>query len=224
VRSFLARVLTMAGKDVRIELRSKETLFSTLLFVVLVLFIFNFSFNADAEGVVRLAPGILWVVIAFSGTIALSHLAGRDREERAQEGILLTGAGGAAMFWSKFASALAFMIAIEAIAVPLFVVFFNFSFGSGFPLFLAVLGLGTVGYAAVGTLFAALLAQTRLRDLLLPVLFYPVIIPLLIVAVMATAKVLAGETPRELLFLVGFDLILVTASALLFDFVVEDPS
>jgi heme exporter protein B len=222
--SFLTRVFTMAEKDVRIELRSKETLFSTLLFVVLVLFIFNFSFTFDAEGIARLAPGIIWVVIAFSGTIALSHLAGRDREDRAQEGILLTGAGGGAMFWSKFLSALVFMICIELIVVPLFVVFFNFTFESGLALFLMVLSLGTIGYAAVGTLFATLLAQTRLRDLLLPILFYPVIIPLLIVAVQATSKVLAGERPREILFMFGFDIILVTASALLFEYVVEDPS
>jgi heme exporter protein B len=224
VRSALSQIVTMAGKDVRIELRSKETLFATLLFVVLVLFIFNFSFGSGFNEVQRLAPGIIWVVIAFSGTIALSHLAARDREDRAQEGILLTGVGGITMFCSKFLSALIFMFAIEGIAVPLFIIFFNFSFGNVFPLFLTVLVLGTIGYAAVGTLFASLLAHTRLRDLLLPILFYPVIIPLLIAAVQATSKVLGEEFPREIVFMIGFDIILVTASALLFEFVVEDPS
>jgi heme exporter protein B len=224
MKSFLSLVLTLAEKDVRLELRSKEALYSTLLFVVLVLFILNFSFGSAAETVERLAPGIIWVVIAFAGTIALSHLASRDREDRAQEGILLSGAGGVAMFTAKFTSALVFMFLIEAITIPLFVVFFNFEFGRTLPLFLSVLGLGTIGYAAVGTLFASLLAQTRLKDLLLPVVFYPVIIPLLIAAVQATAKVLAEEPATEIMFMVGFDLILVTASALLFEYVVEDPS
>lgn len=224
VRSFLTNVLTLTEKDIRLELRSKETFFSTLLFVILVLFIFNFSFRADAEQVAWLAPGILWVVIAFSGTLALSHLSGRDSDERAQEGILLTGIGGSTIFWSKFISALLFIAAIELIVLPLFVIFFDFSFGAQLPLFLSVLALGTIGYAAVGTLFATMLSQTRLRDLLLPVIFYPVIIPLLIVAVLASSKVLAGERPAEIWFLFGFDLILVTASALLYEFVVEDPS
>jgi heme exporter protein B len=224
VKGFLLRALLLAEKDLRIEFRSKETLFSALLFVLLALFILNFGLPADGEGILRLAPGILWIVIAFSGTIALSHLANRDREERAIDGILLSGSGGGVLFLAKFVSALLFMIAIEGAAIPLFIVFFNFSFGSEFPLFLAVLSLGTLGYAAVGTLFATLLAQTRLRDLLLPVLFYPVIIPLLIVSVGATSKVLAGERTPEVLFLFGFDLILITASALLFEYVVEDPS
>ncbi|MFH1263838.1 MAG: heme exporter protein CcmB [Pseudomonadota bacterium] len=224
MREFLRVVLTLSEKDVRLELRSKEALYSTLLFVVLTLFILNFSFGSAAETVERLAPGILWVVISFAGTIALSHLASRDREDRVQEGILLSGVGGTAMFCAKFVSALVFLLLIELITVPLFVVFFNFDFGATLPLFLSVLVLGTIGYAAVGTLFASLLSQTRLKELLLPVVFYPVIIPLLIAAVQATAKVLAGESARELLFMIGFDLILVTASALLFEYVVEDPS
>jgi heme exporter protein B len=221
---FFSRVLTLAEKDLRLELRSKEALLATLLFVILVLFIFNFSFGAYPELVEKLAPGILWVTIAFSGTIAITHLARRDHDDRVQEGLLLTGIGGVTSFFAKFISALVFMLGIEMVAVPLFIVFFNYSFTTGTSLLACILALGTIGFSAVGTLFASLLSHARLRDLFVPVILYPVIIPLLITAVTGTSAVLAGEVPREIAFMAGFDIILVTASALLFEYVMEDPS
>jgi heme exporter protein B len=219
---FFSDILQLAAKDVRIELRSKEAIFSTLLFVVLILVIFNFSFGTNLELVEKIAPGIIWIVIAFSGTIAVSHLAHREFDGRVHEELLLSGLSGTTLFFAKFISTLLFMMLVELLTIPLFVAFYNFPVGDWIFSLLMILGLGTIGYAAVGTLFAALLSQTRLKDLLLPIIFYPIMIPLFIACVKATQSAMAGETPQQTMFLVGFDLIFVLASALLFDFVVED--
>ena len=225
MKMFVSRLLMLAEKDVRIELRSKETFFSTLLFLALTLFIFNFSFNLDPETVHKIAPGIIWVVITLSGTLALNHLASRDQEDEVATGLLLTGCTGTSFFFSKLFTTLLFMIGIEVVTIPMFIVFFNFSMGSQLHLLVMVLALGTIGYAAVGTLFASLLSHARLKNMLLPVALYPVVIPLLIAAVRATALILAEENANaEIALLLGFDLIFVSASSMLFDFVVEEPS
>lgn len=221
---FLSNVLLLAEKDVRLELRAKETYFSTLLFVLLVLVIFNFSFGMNPAILEKVAAGMIWVVIAFSGTIAISHVNDREQFDHVTFGLRLTGISGTTFYFAKFVTALMFMVAIEIIAIPLFMLLFNFSIGEWAVLFVMILALGTIGYAAIGTLFSAMLAHSRFRNLLLPIVFYPVIIPLLIAAVKATQNVLAGEAPRELPLLIGFDIIFLTASALLFDFVVEDVS
>ncbi len=223
MKKFLLDIVAVAEKDLRIELRTRQTLFASFLFVALMLFIFNFSFSASTESLEKLAGGMLWIVIAFSGTIMISHLTSREREDRINEGLLLSGCGPVALFFSKFITALIFMMGIEIITIPLFMIFFNFSFGDEFPLLLTVLALGTIGYASVGTLFSTLLCHIKFRELLLPIIFYPVIIPLLVAATQATSALLAGERPKEILFMFGFNVILVTASALLYEFVVEDP-
>jgi heme exporter protein B len=222
MKEFLFNVLALAEKDVRIELRTKESFFATFLFVVLILFIFQFSFGGHPELLTRIAPGIIWIVIAFSGTIVISHLARREFDDRVCEGLILSGKSGVTLFFAKFISALLFLFAVELITVPLFMFFFNLDGGSWLVHLGMVLILGTIGYAAVGTLFAALLSQSRMKDLLLPIVFYPVIIPLFITGVKATAAVLAGEYPSQLSFFLGFDIIFVTASALLYEFVMED--
>ncbi|HLG19674.1 MAG TPA: heme exporter protein CcmB [Bdellovibrionota bacterium] len=221
---FLTTVLTLAEKDVRIELRSKEMLYATFLFVMLCLVIFNFSFSINPQIVEKVAPGIIWVVVVFSGSISMNYLAHRDQEDHAHEGLLLAGCTGTALYFAKFVTTLVFMLVIQLLTIPFFILFFNFAVGDWLPAFASVLALGTIGYAAVGTLFASLLTHARLKELLLPVVFYPVVIPLLIAAVKATGEVFAGVTPKEIPLMVGFDLIFLTASALLFDFVVEDPS
>lgn len=222
MKNLIDTVLLLSEKDVRIEFRSKQMIFSTLLFVILVLVIFNLSFSVSPDILNRLAPGIIWVVIALSGTIAMSQLSRRDDDDRVREGLLMSGVSGTTLFFSKLITTLFFMLGIEAVVIPLFMLFFNFEIGDWFWMFLTVLALGTVGYAAVGTLFSELLSHTRLRDLLLPVIFYPVIIPILIVAVKATAACMQGEVPQEIFVLIGVDIIFLTACALLFDFALED--
>jgi heme exporter protein B len=223
VKSFFSQVLTLAGKDLRIELRRKEILFSMVLFVALTLLIFHFSFGSNPAAVAETAPGILWVVIAFAGLIALSHLAQREDEDRVYEGLQLTACGGPALFFAKYVSAVILLTGIQLVAVPLFMVFFNFSPGDWSLSLTSVLALGTLGYAAVGTLFACLLSHTRLSALFLPVVFYPVIVPLFVAAVKATSVCLKGDFPaRELAAMAGFDLIFVAACALLFDFAWEE--
>lgn len=221
---FLRNILTLTEKDLRIEIRSRESIFATLLFVLLSLFIFNFSFGINPKIIQHVAPGIIWVIIAFSGTLAIGHLAQRDFEDRALDGLLMSGMGGSTIFLSRFVTSLVFMMWIEFITVGLFLLFFNFDLGPWVVNFVMILSLGTIGYAAVGTFFAALVSHARARNILYPVVFYPVIIPLLIAAVQGTAAVMRGEMPKEIMLLLGFDIIFVSASILLFDFVIEDPS
>ncbi len=221
---WLSHLLQLVEKDLRLEVRSKETIFSTFLFVTLSLFIFNFSVGIDPETVSKVAPGILWVVITFSGTIVLNLLASRDRADKVGEGVLLTGRSGILLFFSKTLTALLSLCIVEVLIVPLFMIFFNFDFFHRLPLVISILGMGTIGFVAVGTLFASLLVHARFRELLLPIVFYPVIAPLLIAAIKATAGVLEESISNYAMLLVGFDIIFVTASALLYEFVIEDPS
>lgn len=224
MKIFFSSLFALVEKDIRLEVRSKQAFFAALLFVLVTLFIFSFGFKINPGTIADLAPGIFWVTIAFAGSLLMSHLTHREKENRTNEGLLLSGCGGTILFFSKFITLFIFMMVLEIATIPLCILFFNFSLDEGALLFVGIFLLGTIGYAAVGTLFSTLLSHARLRDLLLPIVFYPVIIPLLIAAVQATQKVLEGETPRELMFMLGFDMILVTASVLLFDFVTEDPS
>ncbi len=222
MKSLLLQILALAEKDIRLELRTRSALFATSLFVVLVLLILNLSFGPEVRQSPAVAAGVLWVVIIFAGSIALSHLSSREYEDRVHDGLLMTGCSGVVLFAARFLIALFFMWGIALLTVPLFILFFNYPLGSWIPMFGMIFGLGSIGYAAVGTLFSAMVSQARLRELLLVIMFYPVIIPLLIPAVRATASLMGGELPKEGPFLLGFDIVFVSASALLYEFVVED--
>jgi len=221
---FLRTAWLVTRKDLTVELRSREIVYTTLFFAVSCVLVFAFGFVKDGRPVDDVSAAILWIAIAFSGTLALGRTFERERASETLQALMLAPADRPAIYAGKLLGIVLLLGAVELVVVPLVALLFQAPYlARPLPL-VALLVTGTLGFAAVGTLFAALLAQTRLRDLLLPVLFYPVIIPLLLVAVLATGRILSGETPRELLFLVGFDLILVTASVLLFDFVAEDPS
>ncbi len=221
----LKTILHLTEKDLRIELRTKEIFISMALFVLLTLVIFNFSLGVNTSNIISVAPGIMWVVIAFSGLVALTHLAHRERQERVQQGVILSGCGGIVLFLSKFLTTLIILLIVEMLAVPLFLFLFNFSFGDWLLLFMSLLVLGSIGYAAIGTLFANLLSDTKMSSLLLPVVFYPVIIPLFIIGVQATSKCLEGTIPiMEITAMLGFDLIFLTACALCYEFALEDHS
>ncbi len=154
--SYWRTVLLIAGKDLRIELRSREQAVTLLFFALLVLVVFNFAFDFTIIDFVTLGPGVLWVAFMFSGVLALNRSFQNEREQERIQGILLAPIDRSAFYLGKVAATVLFMAAVEALVVPIAVVMFNFKFSGRIVLVIAALALNTVGFAAVGTLFSAM--------------------------------------------------------------------
>lgn len=184
-------------KDVLIEARSRETLLSMLVFAVLVGLIFTFAVFVDRSIVRKIAPGIFWVAITFAGTLGLSRSFARERESGGMRGLLLTPAGRGALFAGKMLANVLFMTTVELVLLPLFGILFDLPLWEVSGPLAGVVLLGTIGFAAVGTLFAAMLENARLREVLLPVIFYPIVVPVVIAGVKATAGLLASAELDE---------------------------
>jgi heme exporter protein B len=220
----LVKVIAIFWKDILAEFRTKEIMVSVLVFALLTLVIFNFAFGTGADMVELIAPGILWVALTFGGVIGLSHIFAMEKENSRLEGLMLCPVDRAILYWGKLAGGFTFMLAISFVITPIFLALFNL------PVFLPRLALiillTTLGFAAVGTLFSALAANTRARDIILPILFLPVVVPVIISAVKATASVLAGRPWGDMLtwlqIIIVFDIIYLVIATLVFEFVIEE--
>ena len=222
--SFWRKVIAIAWKDALSEMRTREIIFSVLIFTILVLVTFNFAFGASKETVTLVAPGILWVTFAFAGVLSLNRSFILEKEEGCLEGLMVCPVNREAIFVGKMLGSLLFMLIIEAIALPIFVFLFNLPVLS--LQLVVVTVLTTVGFVAVGTLFSALAVNTKAREMVLPILFLPIVIPLIICAVKASALTLSGESWSGLspwLPIIGaFDAIFLVVSFLTFAFVIEE--
>jgi heme exporter protein B len=218
------RLAALVARDLLVELRSREVAYSTLVFALLVLLIFNFTFELRVENLQALAPGVLWVTFIFAAVLALSRLFAAERDRGALEGLLLCPVDRGTIYLAKLISALVLMLAVQAVAVPVFIALF------GFNLPLVPLGLvaflGSLGFASVGTLFSALAAHTRTREGLLPLLLFPISVPVIIATVKATGGVVSGDpwdvTVPWLELLAGFDVLFIGLSYLVFELAVEE--
>ena len=194
-----------------------------LVFTLLVIVIFNFAFGASQQMITLVAPGILWVTFAFAGVLSLNHSFIPEKEEGCLEGLMVCPISREAIYVGKMLGSLLFMLIIEAIALPIFAVLFNLSLSLQL---VVITVLTTVGFVAVGTLFSALAVNTKAREMVLPILFLPIIVPLIISAVKASGLALAGEPWRDLspwLQIIGaFDVIFLVVSFLIFAFVIEE--
>ncbi|MDP6582071.1 MAG: heme exporter protein CcmB [Vicinamibacterales bacterium] len=180
-------------KDLRVESRSREMLFTTLFFAVSCVLVFSFSFVRGGQAVDGAAPGILWIAIAFSGTLALGRAFERERQHDALRGLMLAPVDRPAIYLGKLFGLLLLLAAVEAVVVVMVAFLFQAPlFRHGWML-LALLVLGTIGFASVGTLFSAMLVRTTSRAVLLPILLYPVTIPVLIMGVSGTAALVQPE-------------------------------
>ncbi len=226
MKNALKAGFAIAAKDFRIERRSKEVFTTMIVFAFIVIVIFSFAFEPTAEETRRIAGGLLWVAFTFAGILGLSRSFARETTNECLQGLLLTPAGPGAVYLGKLGSNVAFMLAAEAVVLPVFMVFYNIGFGSRFSWLVGILLLGTWGFASITTTFSAITANTRMRELMLPVLVLPISVPLLIAMVEATATWIAGEPMREaylwLRLMAGFDVIFTVASLLVFPYVVED--
>lgn len=224
MRSYLDKALAIVGKDVASELRTREVLSSMFVFALLVMVVFNFAFELKVENTEAVAPGVLWVAIAFAGMLGLNRSFITEKDRGCMEGLLLCPVDRSAIYLGKMAGNLLFMAAVEAIILPIFAAFFNLSVLS--PKLLLIVLLGTLGFAAVGTLFSAVAIHTKTREVMLPILLLPVAVPVLVAAVKATGDVLAKTPPPAegpwLGVLVAFDVIFLTTALLTFEYVFQE--
>ena len=188
---FVRTAWHIARKDLTVEVRSREIIATTMFFAVSCVLVFAFALVRDGRVVVDAAAGILWIAIAFAGTLALGRTFERERFADTLRALMLAPADRPAIYVGKLAAILAMLIVVEALLVPLVALLFQAPLFAH-PVFLGLLLLlGTIGFAAVGTLFAAMLVRTRSRDVLLPVLLYPITVPVIIAGVRGTAALLA---------------------------------
>jgi heme exporter protein B len=218
--------LVIAGKDLRLELRSRTSLLSATVFAALVLIVFNFARDPTAVATIDLAPSVLWVTIAFAAVLAMNRAFTVERENAAFDGLLLAPVARESLYLGKYLANLAFVLVVEAIALPLFVLFFNVDLGHALPGLFCTMLLATAGFVAVGTLFSAMVVRTRFAELMLPILLLPFMVPPLIFAVKATVPLFAGRPLSEvtdgLRLLALYDVAFITLSILLFSAVVDE--
>lgn len=222
--SFMKAVGAVVWKDLAAEYRSREMLSAMLVFAILVILIFNFALELDVRIRNSITAGVLWVTFAFAGTLGLNRSMAIEKDRGCLDGLLLAPVDRVAIYFGKAISNLAFMLVVAAIVLPLYSLLYNINLFV--PGLILVILLGSVGYVAVGTLLASMAVQTRTRDVMLPLLLFPVIIPILIAAVKASGGYLAGNEPATILpwinFLIGYDVIFIAMAFMFFDYVVEE--
>jgi len=209
-------------KDVAIEVKSLEVLTTTLFFAIACVLIFAFAFVKNGQAPEDAAAGILWIAIAFSGTLALGRTFERERYAETLRALLLAPAPRPALYVGKLLGMLALLASAELLLVPLIAFLFQAALFSRPLLLVGILAGGTIGFCAVGTLFAAMLVRARSRDVLLPILLYPITIPVIIGGVRGTAALLASpvDEPSAIMWigiLAAFDVVFVTLSLWTFE-------
>ena len=223
-RQFLNAVAAVVWKDLAAELRSRELLSSMLVFALLVILIFNFALELDARTRAAVTSGVLWVTFAFAGTLGLNRSMATEKDRGCLDGLLLTPVDRSAIYFGKAIGNLIFMFIVELIVLPVYSVLYTTNLFQ--PGLLLVIVLGSVGYTAVGTLLAAMAVQSRTRDVLLPILLFPLAIPVLVAAVKASGGFLDGAAMADirpwLNLLVTYDVIFVAVAFMVFDYIVEE--
>lgn len=221
---FWRKVIAIAGKDALSEMRTKEIVPSVVVFALLVITIFNFAFEPGPETTALVAPGILWVTFTFAGVLSLNRAFVLEKEEGRLEGMMVAPVSREAIYTGKMLGSLLFMLIIEAIALPIFFFLFNLSAFSW--QLVVVIVLTTVGFVSVGTLFSALAVNTKAREMVLPIVFLPVIVPIIISAVKASGLALSGESWGKmaswLQIIAAFDVIFLVVSVLIFSYIIEE--
>jgi heme exporter protein B len=222
--NFLKAVWAVVQKDLSAELRSRELLSAMLIFSLLVILIFNFALELDIGTRRSVTSGVLWATFVFAGTLGLNRSMAIEKDRGCLDGLLLAPVDRSAIYFGKAISNLAFMLIVEAIILPIYSVLYSINLFQ--PGLLVVILLGSLGYSAVGTLLAAMSIQTRTRDIMLPILLFPVVLPVVIAAVKASGGYLSGAEMSEILpwlnLLIVYDVIFTALAFMLFDSVVEE--
>jgi len=220
---FVRAVWVITRKDLLVEARTRDILFTTIFFALACVLVFAFGFVREGKPVTDAAAGIIWIAIAFSGTLALGRAFERERQGETLRALLIAPIDRPALYVGKLVGILILLAAVELVVVPLVALMFQAALFDHALLMFGLLAAGTLGYAAVGTLFAAMLVRARSRDVMLPVLLYPITVPVIIAGVRGTAALLQPEAGGEpmarawLAMLVFFDVVFITLALWTFE-------
>jgi heme exporter protein B len=222
--AYMRAIWAVVWKDLAAELRSRELLSAMLVFALLVILIFNFALELDARTRYSVTAGVLWVTFAFAGTLGLNRSMAMEKDRGCLDGLLLAPVDRSAIYFGKVVGNLIFMLLVEGFVLPVYSLLYNINLF--IPGLIGVILLGSLGYVVVGTLLASMAVQTRTRDVLLPILLFPVVIPVFIAAVKASAGCLQGLDMAEiwpwLNLLIVYDLLFTAVAFMVFDYVVEE--
>ncbi|HTS65363.1 MAG TPA: heme exporter protein CcmB [Candidatus Acidoferrales bacterium] len=218
--AFARQVFVIMAKDLRAELRTKEAINASLSFALVVLLLFSFAFDPDEETVRTISGGLLWIVFAFAGTLLLNRSFARELNNDCLDALISAPIPGAALFLGKALANFVLVLAVELIALPLFGVFYNVHWTTQFGQLMLVILLATWGMTVTGTIFSALTVNIRLREVMLPILNFPILIPALLGAMQLTSALVAGQPITSaneswLKMLIGFDIMYTAVSLVL---------
>jgi heme exporter protein B len=218
--AFVRQVLVIMAKDLRAELRTKEAINASLSFALVVLLLFSFAFDPSEETTREISGGLLWIVFAFAGTLLLNRSFARELSNDCLDALISAPIPGSALFLGKALANYVLVLAVELIALPLFGVFYNVRWTSQFWQLMMVIALATWGMTVTGTIFSALTVNIRLREVMLPILNFPILIPALLGAMRLTSDLVAGkpitaDTDAWLKMLIGFDVMYTAVSVVL---------
>lgn len=226
MNSFTRSFYAILMKDLKTEFRSREFLGTTFMFAFLVIVIFNFAFKLTPLNTPELSAGILWIAFLFAGTLSLGRSFQVEAENDCIHGLTLAPVDRTALYWAKCLGNLAFLVTVQAIIIPVYIVLYNINVMEFFFRQSAVFILGDIGFIALGTLVSALAVNLKARELLLPVLLLPLLIPLIIFCVSASAALINGPDMElyesRIKFIIAFDVIFFVASSLVFDYIVDE--
>ena len=224
MKSYLSAIRAVIWKDLTAEWRTRENLSAMLVFALLVILIFNFALDLDIQAQESLSAGVLWTTFIFAGTIGLNRSLAVEKDRGCLDGLLLAPVDRSVIYFGKAIGNLIFMLLVEIIVLPVYSFLYQVPVFQ--PGFLLVVVLGSIGYVAVGTLLATMVIQARTRDILLPILLFPLTLPVIIAAVKASQGFLLmvplTEISAWLNLLIVYDLIFTAAAFMVFDFVVEE--
>ncbi|OGW23713.1 MAG: hypothetical protein A3K09_05905 [Nitrospinae bacterium RIFCSPLOWO2_12_FULL_47_7] len=223
---YLNQIFTIVWKDLLTELKTKELFSSMFVFSVLVILIFVFSINLSVVNAYDIGPGILWVAFIFSGTIGLNRSFMLEKENGCLQGLMLTPADHTAIYFGKLIGNMVFIMIMETFILPLFMIFFNVDLIPFLAPLLFVIFLGTFGFCALGTLLSSLSANLKAREIMLPILLYPLLVPVVIGSVRMTDQLLAGKPLLTMINWIGligcFDIIYVGVAIMVIDHILEE--
>ncbi len=222
MKKSVGKVLTILWKDILCELRTRDIVVSVLVFALLVILVFNFAFEPERIGLV--ASGVIWVALTFAGVLGLSRSFILEKDKGCLEGLMLCPVGRDVIYFGKMLGSLTFILVVAVIVLPIFFILFNLPIFR--PELVLIVVLATIGFASVGTLFSAMAVNTKAREIMLPILFFPIVTPVIIAAVKATGLVLAGESGGNLSswlqIMAAFDIIFLVVSSWVFQFIIEE--
>ncbi len=216
------QVLTIAAKDLRAELRTKEAINASLAFALVILLMFSFAFDPEADTTREISGGLLWIVFAFAGALILNRSFAREIPNDCLDALVSAPIPGAALFLGKAIANFLLVLAVELVSLPIFGIFYNVKWAQQPTQLLGVLMLATWGLSVIGTIFSALTVNIRLREVMLPMLTYPILVPALmgamrLTAVLVMGKPIAGDDMSWLKMLIGFDIMYTAASLVLIE-------